>query len=588
MDDPLRKVYLSAAGRRLLDAAAAGRRACTVELPPPGAVAFLAWQVFESLGRHSVWVVDGPRTLDAFMRDLEALAAGREGELACLPARETPGAGREGARADIAGDRIDALRRCRTRPPGLLATCVQALLQPTLSPGALDRTVWTVRAGAALDPEVLAGRLDGAGYAFGPQVQEKGAASRRGGIVDAWPPDAPWPFRIEFNGDAVESVRTFDPFGQRSRERCPEAVLSPAAEWDGNDCGVLPPDHLPPDTLWVWVDPARLAEHAEMHRRAVDAGGPGMEALLARVEARSGARRVTLRPAGETVSADFAPALRAVEGLAGGAPEAGLPAPDAVERLRDRWVGLLLEGAAAGRPVVFVFATGGTRDRFAETYFPGGAGPPGVISRLGRLSGGFTAGAGELTVVAEPDLYGTRRELRGRYDRHAPRRGPAAAPGRRVQDGGDMQPGDLVVHVEHGIGRYLGLYEIAFNGQPQEVLAIEYADGRAAPRARGAGAPAQPLRRDGRASRPSCTGSAARAGRARRQAAERAVRGPGRLAARDPGGPRGRCAGTRSRPTRPGSASSRRPSPTEETADQLRGHRRRQARHGMRRARWTG
>ncbi|HOU21526.1 MAG TPA: transcription-repair coupling factor, partial [Kiritimatiellia bacterium] len=77
--------------------------------------------------------------------------------------------------------------------------------------------------------------------------------------------------------------------------------------------------------------------------------------------------------------------------------------------------------------------------------------------------------------VAEADFYGTRRALPAHRKTAA---GSAArdATGERLTDWTDLRPGELVVHVDHGIGKYLGLYEIVFDGQLQEALAVEYAE----------------------------------------------------------------------------------------------------------------
>ena len=93
---------------------------------------------------------------------------------------------------------------------------------------------------------------------------------------------------------------------------------------------------------------------------------------------------------------------------------------------------------------------------------------------VGGLSGGCEVPAAQWMAVAEADLYGARRAL---PPRRKPRGGAARdATGERLTDWSDLRPGELVVHVEHGIGKYLGLYEIVFDGQLQEALAVEYAD----------------------------------------------------------------------------------------------------------------
>jgi transcription-repair coupling factor (superfamily II helicase) len=75
-----------------------------------------------------------------------------------------------------------------------------------------------LKADDELSMEDLAEHLAGVGYEKGEPVREVGQLSVRGGIVDVFPPEAPWPFRIEFFGDSIESIREFDPDSQRSRQ----------------------------------------------------------------------------------------------------------------------------------------------------------------------------------------------------------------------------------------------------------------------------------------------------------------------------------------------------------------------------------
>src|SRR3972149_4914339 len=76
--------------------------------------------------------------------------------------------------------------------------------------------------GQSLEMEAFLARLSQLGYALEPLVQEPGQASRRGGIIDVFPPTAELPVRIEFLGRSVESLRWFDPETQRSARPCAE------------------------------------------------------------------------------------------------------------------------------------------------------------------------------------------------------------------------------------------------------------------------------------------------------------------------------------------------------------------------------
>ena len=87
-----------------------------------------------------------------------------------------------------------------------------------------------LKVGDELDLDDLTEHLGGVGYERGEPVSDVGQFSVRGGIVDIFPPEAEWPFRLEFSGDQIESLREFDPDTQRSRKPVPAALLLPLSE----------------------------------------------------------------------------------------------------------------------------------------------------------------------------------------------------------------------------------------------------------------------------------------------------------------------------------------------------------------------
>ena len=87
-----------------------------------------------------------------------------------------------------------------------------------------------IKVGDELALDDLAEHLSGVGYEREEPVSDVGQFSVRGGIVDVFPPEAAWPFRIEFSGDRIESLREFDPDTQRSRRPVPGALLLPLSE----------------------------------------------------------------------------------------------------------------------------------------------------------------------------------------------------------------------------------------------------------------------------------------------------------------------------------------------------------------------
>ena len=87
-----------------------------------------------------------------------------------------------------------------------------------------------LKVGDELNLDDLVEHLRSVGYEPGEPVTAVGQYSVRGGIVDVFPPEAEWPFRLEFFGDQIESVREFDPSSQRSRKPTPRALLLPLSE----------------------------------------------------------------------------------------------------------------------------------------------------------------------------------------------------------------------------------------------------------------------------------------------------------------------------------------------------------------------
>jgi transcription-repair coupling factor (superfamily II helicase) len=118
------------------------------------------------------------------------------------------------------------------RPAGaMIVVCSdRALAQPVMPPDEFARAIVELRDGLQLDPRILLEHLLSLGYENVAEVEEAGQVSHRGGIVDVFPPALPRPVRVEFFGDEIESIRTFDPETQRSLNPVTAVLLGPARE----------------------------------------------------------------------------------------------------------------------------------------------------------------------------------------------------------------------------------------------------------------------------------------------------------------------------------------------------------------------
>ncbi|MFI5274475.1 MAG: hypothetical protein ACHQ4H_15705, partial [Ktedonobacterales bacterium] len=133
------------------------------------------------------------------------------------------------------GDAVKARMNALTalaRPVGALLVVMpaRALAQPVMPPQEYTGALVELRPGMQLDPRILMEHLLSLGYEHAAEVEDAGQISHRGGIVDVFPPALVRPVRIEFFGDEIESIRTFDPETQRSLNPLDAVLVGPARE----------------------------------------------------------------------------------------------------------------------------------------------------------------------------------------------------------------------------------------------------------------------------------------------------------------------------------------------------------------------
>ncbi len=502
--------------RHELAEAFARQRACRLPRLPLAAAAFLAWALQKTFRRAVVLVSDSLAGQDEIHRCLAAFAGPQADQLLYYPARESS-PGRAGP-PEILGDRLQTLiRLLDAREPVLVATCVQALMQTVPPPEALRAQLLRLKVGEEHDPETLANRLEELGYDFLPEVQFKGQAARRGGLLDVWSPTDPHPARIEFFGATVETIRTFDEASQRSFARAAELLIPPADETRLTRPGQSAPSpwmaYLPGDVIYFWSEPPgpadgagrptpepaieeRAAAYEKTRGEARDGGVPALprprgaagpapdpeiiisfrqvrDAIAGNASAWQCVSGWDIAPAGagEWATAPLiTPGFQAVARIA--EPTRRLFEPDVFEARRREWLAGLEARAREGLRTYFYFSTQGALDRFRETH----AGTPFHL-RLGALADGFIHEGLRLAVISESSLIGFQKLMPGRYEPQARRRKERRqTAGESITDWLSIEPGDLVVHVDHGIGKYLGLNEVEFDGRRQETLAIEFAE----------------------------------------------------------------------------------------------------------------
>jgi transcription-repair coupling factor (superfamily II helicase) len=529
----------------------------------PGVVS--AAQPFVAAVLHSLFrrrpivvVTDGLRTQETFHQDLVTWLAGEtagsaggnpeasrpRSPLLFYPAWEILPHQGSLPHADVVSERLETLVRLTTalRDPEaaapLIVTSVAALTQRTFQAGAIRDRTRALRRGDRIDPLDLVEWLEEQGYEPEAQVTQKGEIALRGGILDVYPLTSPWPVRLEFFGDELESLRHFDPVTQISRDGIETVTVPPAGELgilkkalavgaDGAKAASAPAlgtlaDFLPADTVVLLCNPAGIETRAEEYARDVPEGDPFFipwHELLSQFRQRGATVAEFADLAGEgsvgLASAEAAADLDA-EGCGDGiAPhgESGplfpgssentlrfdtldafrplaerAPEPQVAEMQRREFFSQMHRWMRAGYAVHVFCNNDGERQRFAEIWKEYGlAAPPseGPALHVGAVARGFLFEAAKLVVVTDAEIF-------GRYKLQRPRRlkSPHAQATRSALDIDftELEEGDLVVHLQHGIGRYLGLkvLPIGAGTKPtegsgatanagQECLVIEYA-----------------------------------------------------------------------------------------------------------------
>ena len=337
----------------------------------------------------------------------------------------------------------------RQRDPLVIATSIQALLQPVPEPGELIRNTRVLRVGDVMEPQELMRWLAENGFHSVSAVALPGEMALRGGILDIFAAQWRDPVRIEFFGDSIESIRRFELASQRSLEQL-EAVdlslVSPTAASRGHFA-----QHLPESACFFWIELEELREHAQRYRERLERPEEihDFEAVTAEAARFGSVAAWALAPGslGPTCRLQ----IESVERFSGD-----------IAKVRDE-----LDAVGDGREVFVVCQTEAEAQRLGELFAATRLAREGrLFFPLGRLAHGFHLLPERLVLVSSNELF-HRTDVR----RVAPRR--LSKP---IDSFSELREGSLVVHVSHGIARYRGMKLLEKDQQVEEHLVLEFQD----------------------------------------------------------------------------------------------------------------
>jgi len=337
---------------------------------------------------------------------------------------------------DIAAERLALLNRIqREKGPHVIIATRAALEQAAPAPAVLNSAILALRRGKREPMESMLAALVTAGYERVAQVTTRGQFAVRGGILDLFSWQTQRPIRAEFFGDDIESLREFDIDTQTSVRNLQDVEILLGAVED--QTGAIR-DYITPDHVRIAIEPDETAD-ADILIGEGWLGGDEQEDFRGAFEQCD---------IGDFAVGDFI----------------------LVEAKRAQFSARLRDWRAAEFRIVIYFQTEGEIERFREIM---GDAVADVELVEGTLPRGFVFPDGHLVVLSGAELF-------GRYTAHGRRRLQRAEKlGRnRAQiDFSELNEGDLVVHLEHGVGRFLQLARVPTqSGGMQEVLALEFAN----------------------------------------------------------------------------------------------------------------
>jgi transcription-repair coupling factor (superfamily II helicase) len=439
----------------------------------------------------------------------------------------------------VMAERMATLHRLQQKPDGpqLLVTTVNAVAQRTLTPFRIRQLVARLAPKERIGRDRLATLLQANGYVRVETVADAGEFAVRGGLVDLYPSGETQALRLDFFGNEIESVRTFDPADQRTTGRIDGFVLLPASET------LLDEDSIKRfraryrerfgatatgDPLYQAISDGRrlagmehwlplfeekmatlfdhLGDDAVMVRDAgaVAAAEARFEAITDyhgnRVKAQSsdpGSYRPLPPDALYLTAKDFAQQLDAAPAhriTAFHEPESASVLDFGVDGPRDfgaeRASGVNIYEAVVehlgklrkdGKKAILASYSTGSRDRLAGLLADHeltntvkvdswqqalGVGAKSVALLVLPLDHGFSGP--EVALLTEQDMLGDRLVRRNKRKKSADA---------FLAELAMLTPGDLVVHADHGIGRYEGLTSIPVGQAPHDCVALTYAGG---------------------------------------------------------------------------------------------------------------
>jgi transcription-repair coupling factor (superfamily II helicase) len=456
-------------------------------------------------GRPSIVITPTEREAVSIVQDVESL--GSEGTV-LFPWWGAAPYEAASPLASIFGERVRILTRLLAGEPLMVVAPLRAFLTPAPDPAHVAASIFTVTRRQKLDPQAAADRLARAGYLRVPSVSVHGEFAVRGEVIDVYCPGMEQAFRITLDFDDVTGIRTFDPLNQGSTGTVETASITPCREVV-MDAAMLAAVRVGLEAQGF--SPAEAAARISAIESDPEAGGvelfyplcfPAPFSLLDYL----GAEPLVFLIDGDRLDAGAAALRKEYLELFRRARGKGLivPGPQRIlleyKALHDRMQSrvdfpALPDTAAAAEPGTFHLPSDGPRSFFGNfTFFR-----EEIESSLKNgykifvfavydvqaerlrhilkdlpvtilpqsISAGFALPGDKILAVQEAEIFGRKRRIP---------RSVGSARSAAIESFVELSPGDCVVHVNYGIGAFLGIERISAAGNERDYITLEYSD----------------------------------------------------------------------------------------------------------------
>jgi transcription-repair coupling factor (superfamily II helicase) len=495
--------------------------------------AFALSQIMNSTDSTVLCIVDSPLELEQLAADLDAYRHLENWEVLTFPDWETLPWDNFSPHEDIISERLAVLKRLQNSPKAIVLATAANISHRLAPSSAIQGGSFDWRVGQKLDLNTQRIQLEKAGYRATDTVFEHGEFTVRGALLDVFPMGSELPVRVELFDDEIDSIRWFDPDSQRTAEKVDHIELLPGREVPLNDEGVnrfrqnfrerfecdftkndvyrdvsegipspgieyfLPLFYDETSTIFDYLPNATLVVSFE-----------GFNATLDRywqeVESRYENRRHDISNPILTPQELFLPkeqlfhlanqfprvilSNHPLEAKAGVYPQAidkpsAFPIDHRAQEPLNRLECYLKE---TGHRVLFCAESAGRREALKDLLSRIRVTPRDVANihdflsndtvkvglTVAPLSNGLTLVDHRVTLICESQLFGEyvaqrRRRQKAQNDNND----------QIIKSLTELHPGTPVVHLDHGIGRYNGLETLEVDGQIQEFLMLQYAEG---------------------------------------------------------------------------------------------------------------